>query len=418
MYHSRHRHWQPCAIYLSNNAVRRIFSLSSFIFSKLSLKLSSKFAAKVLLALPLLLSLPFSWDLYALPRDNNRTDAIMLSSAPFVRFVRANPESNVDNEDEFAPSPLPGVWVDKYERMDNGDEYFRGGFYVQSTDPSSYELNFPSTGLNGLHFYLDIAGVDPSTLNWPPVSHGGITASVAVLPTDPNKLVDFESVWNEIEWAGGVQVTLTGPVATESQGGSDNPGPVAKPTLGEAFEIVGYDDSGNAVIKYGFVLKKWFVYRYSIDNYQLVDEYSSQAAWCDSIGYGMPRIKDLTNAKCNVDPSVDDDWTHWDFKNFGVMFPCRPRLESAKPHSSIYFAQRNIGSFFPEWGYQDSYYGVMSASRSVWTSDFDLSKSGKLKHFSVLVEGGVYHDYFDGKYVYDKHEAFCIYPPSPPPPPL
>jgi len=71
------------------------------------------------------------------------------------------------------------------------------GFLSQSVMPSSYSLNFPTTGANDLYFDLDIGG--SSDLSWASVSHGGITATMTNL-TNSN-----------------VRVTLTGPVATKSQ---------------------------------------------------------------------------------------------------------------------------------------------------------------------------------------------------------
>ncbi|OTQ63799.1 hypothetical protein, partial [Gilliamella apis] len=114
------------------------------------------------------------------------------------------------------------------------------GFLPQSVTPSSYGLNFPTTGANKLYFDLIIAGTNQA-LSWAPVSHSGITATMT----------------NSTSTS--VRVTLTGPVATYSQWSSDNPGEIARPSLPQVFELVGRDSSGNAVVKYGFVLKQWFV---------------------------------------------------------------------------------------------------------------------------------------------------------------
>ncbi|MCX8583024.1 hypothetical protein, partial [Gilliamella sp. B3372] len=58
-----------------------------------------------------------------------------------------------------------------------------------------------------------------------------------------------------------VRVTLTGPYATQSQINSSNPSRVSTPSLPQTFELVGRDNNGNPVIKYGFTLKQWFVNR-------------------------------------------------------------------------------------------------------------------------------------------------------------
>ncbi|MCX8583488.1 hypothetical protein, partial [Gilliamella sp. B3372] len=79
------------------------------------------------------------------------------------------------------------------------------GFIPQSTGPSSYGRNFPTTGANGLYFDLLISG-SSQPLYWSPVSQGGITVTMSN------------------STATSVRVTLTGPYATTSQHSSDNPG--------------------------------------------------------------------------------------------------------------------------------------------------------------------------------------------------
>lgn len=116
------------------------------------------------------------------------------------------------------------------------------GFIVQSMNPSSYGLNFPTTGANNLYFDLDIGGVGP--LRWDPVTHDGITATMT-----PNSSGTT------------VRVILTGPVANEAQWQSDSPGIIYRPSLPQTFELVGRDSLDNAIIKYGFQLKKWFINR-------------------------------------------------------------------------------------------------------------------------------------------------------------
>ena len=148
------------------------------------------------------------------------------------------------------------------------------GFLPQSVTPSSYGLNFPTTGAHNLYFYLDFVG-NNQALSWAPVSHGGITATMT---------------YSRIN---SVLVTLTGPVATDYQWSSDNPGRIDRPSLPQVFELVGRDSSGNAVVKYGFELKQWFVNR-SGSNSSFT--YSQALSWCNNIGYSFPKVKDLTNA--------------------------------------------------------------------------------------------------------------------------
>ena len=194
------------------------------------------------------------------------------------------------------------------------------GFLTQETDPSRYGQNFPTTGLNGLYFDLDISG-SSQPLYWSPVSHGGITVTMSN------------------STATSVRVTLTGPYATQSQINSSSPSRVSTPSLPQTFELVGRDNNGNPVIKYGFTLKQWFVNRGS-----KYDTYPNTLSWCNSIGYRMPRVRDLTNSNYN---------------NLGTT-----------PSSPSKYYMRHIGSgFFTEWGKMDDYSGAGFGYGWVWTSD-------------------------------------------------
>ncbi|MCX8585972.1 MULTISPECIES: hypothetical protein [unclassified Gilliamella] len=202
------------------------------------------------------------------------------------------------------------------------------GFIPQSTGPSSYGRNFPTTGANGLYFDLDISGTS-QPLFWSPVSHGGITATMSN-PT-----------------ATSVRVTLSGPYTTESQHNSANPGPLSTISLPQTFELVGRDSNGAPVVKYGFTLKQWFVNRG--DKY---DTYPNTLSWCSRIGYRLPKVKDLTNASRD---------------RGGNSIP------GAAPSSSDNHYMRHIGSgFFTEWGNMSDYSGVGFDNHFYhyyWTSD-------------------------------------------------
>ncbi|OCG07975.1 hypothetical protein A9G13_07165 [Gilliamella sp. wkB178] len=189
------------------------------------------------------------------------------------------------------------------------------GFLVQSTTPSNYNRNFPTTGSNMLHFDLLVTGIDVSTLTWPTVRQGGITATMTLNPP-------VDSNFNP-DGASSVRVTLTGP-KWESRG----TGSTALPKL---FEIVGYDSSNRAVIKYGFVLKYWFVHKGYIEAKR-----NEIIQWCSEIGYDMVSIGRLTNA-VYINPG--QSWV--------------------APDNSYH---RNIGvGLFTEWGdpraYADAGYG-------------------------------------------------------------
>ncbi|OCL22167.1 hypothetical protein A9G07_08735 [Gilliamella sp. wkB72] len=234
------------------------------------------------------------------------------------------------------------------------------GFIPQSTDPSNYDLNFPTTGANNLFFDLDIGG--GGSLSWSPVSKGGITATMTNSPVTT-----------------GVRVTLTGPYTTSSQQLSDNPGRISRPTLPQTFELVGRDSQGNPVVKYGFTLKQWFVERG-----REIGRYPRTLSWCNSLGYRVPKVKDLTNASC---PNNDSD--------------CLGSV-GATPSSPGNYYQRRIGSgFVTEWGPVFGYTNDGSETYWYWTSD----ESNNGNQFTVSTTGGAVVNLFSSYC-----RTFCSYP--------
>ena len=259
--------------------------------------------------------------------------------------------------------------------VDSADKWYRygKGFLTQSVTPSSYGSNFPTTGANNLYFDLVIAGTNQA-LSWAPVSHGGITAT----------MTDSTST--------SVRVTLTGPVATPSQWSSNNPGEIDRLSLPQVFELVGRDSSGNAVVKYGFELKQWFVSRGEI-----YYSYLSTKSWCNNIGYRLPTVSDLTNATCQP---------RWDWQSQDV---CQG-AEGATPSSPDKFSRRHIGGgFFSEWGdmryYANAHFGYADAyfANGHWTQD---SVGGNPYRFFVVnsLDGTIYNDYTYPNY------GLCVYP--------
>ena len=247
------------------------------------------------------------------------------------------------------------------------------GFLPQSFTPSSYGLNFPTTGANNLVFALEIGG-NNQALSWAPVSHGGITAT----------MTDSTST--------SVRVTLTGPVATESQWQSQYPGRIDKPSLPQTFELVGRDSSGNAVVKYGFVLKQWFIHSGTYRNTQ-----SIISSKCNSFGYRLPKIRDLTNARCVYLPGT--------LGGTG----CRGAV-GATPSSPTNISRRHIGAgFITEWGrldrYPDANFNTQHFFRTVyWTQD----RAAGGRFFLVYSWEGEIHERLPSDL--DDSYGICTYP--------
>ena len=275
-----------------------------------------------------------------------RNEVLAICNAPY-KLTLSNTEGTlktrygVPNESRFTagnvsyyinPKASPSVCFAR-PILINGSGYYAGpgsiwnpdkGFLLQSVMPSSYDSNFPTTGANNLYFDLEIGGINQA-LYWAPVSHDGITATMT----------------NSTNTS--VRVTLTGPFATKSQWISSNPGSFSKPSLPQIFELVGRDNDGNAVVKYGFVLKQWYV---NNPHYYL---YSRCISWCDNIGYRLPTVSDLTNA------TVQD---------FVGAMPSSP---------GNYYQRRIAAGLFTEWGkmygYKNANFPPDSEQYYYWTSD-------------------------------------------------
>ncbi|MWN32918.1 MULTISPECIES: hypothetical protein [unclassified Gilliamella] len=244
------------------------------------------------------------------------------------------------------------------------------GFLVQSTSSSSYDRNFPTTGSDGLYFDLDVGGVDASQLSWTVITSGSIRATVNWTRPRSDSHEDFRlgilqhDAWIRDKTKNVTRVTLKGPEA-RNQWSNSNPSRITVPSLPQTFELIGRDRSGNEV-RYGFVLRQWFVNRGG-----QLKPYKDQLAWCNSLGYRMPRIRDLTNAKCGV---------------VNYQFPCINGIDGTTPSSGFNGYKRHIGAgFFTEWGNGYSYADVDLSYDYYWTSDATDSDPFSVFSFSSAV---------------------------------
>ncbi|OCG52601.1 hypothetical protein A9G38_05215 [Gilliamella sp. Imp1-1] len=171
-----------------------------------------------------------SWNVQAngkKARAGNRSDAIIIPS-PVINYAR--PNLHVGTGLSAGPAD---IW--------NPDK----GFLVQSINPESYSLNFPTTGAHNLYFDLLISGVDINELTWEPVTLGGITATVT------NVVANDRWIPQEDKGEVVVRVKLTGPEA-RNQWYNPHPNPIAMPQLPQTFELVG---SGSATLNHTTFLR-------------------------------------------------------------------------------------------------------------------------------------------------------------------
>ena len=251
------------------------------------------------------------------------------------------------------------------------------GFILQSTDASSYDLNFPTTGAHGLYFDLDIGGSGP--LNWEPVSPNG----------------DIKAIMTPNASGTTVHVLLEGPVGTKSQWNSADPsslGEIKRPRLPQTFELVGRDSHGNEVAKYGFVLKQWFVNR-GTDWWHFDDEHDV-IGWCNNIGYRVPDVKDLTNASCKG-------------INAQASYHCTGAV-GATPSSPNNYYQRHIGAgLLTEWGNLQNYPSANFGRYSfgLWTSR-PTQERPLYEHNIIKTDSGFIFNRNHGSHA----SAICVYP--------
>ncbi|MBI0061710.1 MULTISPECIES: hypothetical protein [Gilliamella] len=293
---------------------------------------------------------------YGVPNESrfsasNASYYIKPKTAPVICY--AQPDSHYGNGIYAGPA---SIWNPDW------------GFLPQSVTPSSYGLNFPTTGANNLLFDLDIGGVSEA-LSWAPVSHSGITATMI----------------NSTRYH--IHVTLTGPVAKDYQLRSDNPGEIARPSLPQVFELVGRDSNGNAVVKYGFELKQWFVNRGFYET-----THSNMESWCNKIGYRLPKVSDLTNASCQGNNSEKCG----DYAN---------EIVGATPSAPNNSYMRHMGAgFFAEWGRVEYYLVTFFFGGDYWTQD----RAGSSQEFFTVDSAYGWVGHADREYT--NVRGLCVYP--------
>ncbi|NUF49774.1 hypothetical protein [Gilliamella sp. ESL0250] len=260
---------------------------------------------------------------------------------------------------------------------------------MKDINPASYAFNFPTTGADGLYFDLIIYGdIDEDELTWSPVMHEGITATVKKIAARDswawvlgNMTPDEEEFFNSHIF---MRVTLTGPEA-RTQWYNSYPSLIAKPRLPQTFELVGKDRKGNEVVKYGFVLQKWFVTRGDGRKSQ-----PEQISWCSRLGYRLSQARDLTNSVCSPRDVIHNN--------------CQGIVTST-PSSDLNGYKFNIGAFLTEWGYTPLYTGAGFYS-DVWVSD-ELDN----RRFIMLIDTGGIHGARKSETFYeDDRNAICTIP--------
>ena len=154
------------------------------------------------------------------------------------------------------------------------------------------------------------------------------------------------------------------------------------------------------MVKYGFVLKQWFIASYTSKTIAI--SFDDALSWCNKTGYRLPKVRDLINASsCHPGACAEGRYIN--------EFP-----GGATPSSPDYYLRRHIGAgFFTEWG-DMSYYSGSGASFNQHYSQYyssELTSDGRYA-FSVHFPEG-YSGVSRKMNTYPVHIGFgmlCVYP--------
>jgi hypothetical protein len=238
---------------------------------------------------------------YGVPNSQNYPDnKIAITKTPYRRF-----HIKIGGEAIKYASPNMSYAGGGYTYGDKSifDPTTNNGHVPQS----DYLDNFPSTGANGLYFYLVTNGIDNSldtttwavkTSNVDDSSLNAITASIEKTEAPSSK--GFKVYDNKNM----VLVTLKGPDSS-SKGEDKATAPTAN--LPVDIELIGTTKQG-VKLTYKFRITQWFINRGDFVAWP-----AQQKEWCEGLGnYRQANVRDLSNARLN---SLSDNFhPHHNYK--------------------------------------------------------------------------------------------------------
>ncbi|OCG58024.1 hypothetical protein [Gilliamella sp. GillExp13] len=213
---------------------------------------------------------------------------------------------------------------DSYD-LDGPNWVAKKGYKIRNANTISD--NFPTTGSNGLYFYLLLAGISPEqaiAVNGSTItaeSGSGVTLSLISEPTP-------DWGWSsDIGKEPALKIVLNGP----NENSSDTH---FTPSV---FKL--YSDSNHSHLLYSFKIERWY-----INAKEYFNEYSLAEKFCQNLGngYRVPNVEDYTNAN-EQDNGMDNQlWSG------GV--PGRKSDYYAQRRLSYKNGSNWVGGLFNEWG--------------------------------------------------------------------
>lgn len=157
---------------------------------------------------------------------------------------------------------------------------------------NNYLNNFPTTGANGLYFYIVTDGIDNSldTTKWfVKTSNSNDSSPSAITATITKSQAPGIAGFKPYDKKNMVLVTLKGPDASSKTAIDQATAPTAQ--LPVDIELVGITKQ-DVLLSYKFRITKWFINRGTTTN-----QPSIQKAWCEGLGnYQQASARDLSNA--------------------------------------------------------------------------------------------------------------------------
>ncbi|MWN31534.1 MULTISPECIES: hypothetical protein [unclassified Gilliamella] len=226
------------------------------------------------------------------------------------------------------------------------------GYLVQDINQPS--TNFPTGGSNAFDFVLTFTGANFDDL------------SFSKQPADSKVNLSFEQVSNSMTGQyikNKVKVNLLGPVIGQADISFT-------PTT---FTI--FADKAQTIPIYRFRLNHWFV----VTNDQVARNFTKTKEYCESLGYRLPTVSELTNYK-----APDIGWDHG--------YP---------PNMNMYPVKQIGGGLISEWGTL-GFYTTGFYSASYWTSNHHKDNN----YYSVYMHGAVISNPITDEF----DQALCVSP--------
>ncbi|OCG37068.1 hypothetical protein A9G29_11770 [Gilliamella sp. Fer2-1] len=213
----------------------------------------------------------------------------------------------------------PNLWWSSGDELESQWDKNKGFIVTSGNDLTTA---FPTTGSNGLHFYLLLAGITPQQV----IDVNGKTVSTVNGSGTVNLLLTPEHTpgWAFSPKRQALKIQLIGPTKDSSD----------KSFTPAVFKL--YSNSSHSQLLYSFKIERWYIAHPHSGSYAIAQ------AFCHDLGngYRVPHITDYTNANNSA-----SFWTG------GIL---GRDINEYRRQLSYKYDGRWIGGLFNEWGKTDN----------------------------------------------------------------